>query len=51
MSPNADLIVGSLMVLFFLLLFFAPSIPVLKHLPKWIPMYRIIWRDWYEKRK
>lgn len=50
-APNADAIVGSLMVLFFLLLFFAPFIPVLKHLPKWIPIYRIIWRDWYEKKE
>ena len=47
-APNADVIVGSLMMLFFLLLLFAPFIPVLKHLPKWIPIYRIIWRDWYE---
>jgi hypothetical protein len=50
-SSNADAIVGSLMVLFFLLLLFAPFIPVLKHLPKWIPLYRIIWRDWYEKQE
>jgi hypothetical protein len=50
-APNADVIVGSLMVLLFLLLFFAPFIPVLKHLPKWIPLYRIIWRDWYERKE
>jgi hypothetical protein len=50
-APNADVIVGSLMILFFLLLFFAPFIPVLKHLPKWIPMYRIIWRDWYARQE
>jgi hypothetical protein len=50
-APNADVIVGSLMILFFLLLFFAPFIPVLKHLPKWIPIYRIIWRDWYERQE
>jgi len=48
-APNADVIVGSLMLLFFLLLLFAPFIPVLKHLPKWIPIYRIIWRDWYKR--
>jgi hypothetical protein len=50
-APNADLIVGSLMIVFFLLLLFAPFIPVLKHLPRWIPIYRIIWRDWYERRE
>ena len=50
-DPNADAIVGSIMVLFFLLLFFAPFIPVLKHLPKWIPLYRLVWRDWYAQKK
>ena len=50
-DSNADAIVGSLMVLLFVLLLFAPFIPVLKHLPKWIPIYRIIWRDWYAKQE
>jgi hypothetical protein len=50
-APNADVIVGSLMILFFLLLIFAPFIPVLKHLPRWIPIYRIIWRDWYKRQE
>jgi hypothetical protein len=50
-APNADAIVGSLMVLFFLLLLFAPFIPVLNQLPKWIPFYRIIWRDWYAQKE
>lgn len=50
-APNADVIVGTLMVVFFLLFFFAPFIPVLKHIPKWIPIYRIIWRDWYKARR
>ncbi|MGO9308333.1 MAG: hypothetical protein ACLQDL_04845 [Spirochaetia bacterium] len=48
-APNADVIVGFIMILFFLLLLFAPFIPVLKRLPEWIPIYRIVWRDWYEK--
>jgi len=50
-DPNADAIVGSIMILLFLLLLFAPFIPVLKHLPKWIPIYRIIWRDWYAQKE
>jgi hypothetical protein len=50
-NSNADAIVGSIMVLLFLLLLFAPFIPVLKHLPRWIPVYRIIWRDWYAKQE
>jgi hypothetical protein len=50
-SPNADAIVGTMMLVLFLLILFAPFIPVLKHLPRWIPIYRIIWRDWYAKQE
>lgn len=50
-SPNADLIVGMIMILFFLLLFFAPFIPGLNRLPRWIGIYRIIWRDWYARQE
>ena len=50
-DPNADAIIGSIMVLMFLLILFAPFIPVLKHLPKWIPLYRLIWRDWYAQKE
>ncbi len=49
-APNADLVVGLIMALLFLLLFFAPFIPVLNRLPKWIGIYRIIWRDWYARQ-
>ena len=48
---NADVIVGSIMLVLFLLLLFAPFIPVLNRLPKWIPIYRIIWRDWYAQKE
>ncbi len=50
-SPNADAIVGTMMIVFFLLLLFVPFIPVLKHIPRWIPIYRIVWRDWYAERE
>jgi hypothetical protein len=50
-DSNADAIVGSIMIVIFLLLFFAPLIPVLNQLPKWIPLYRIFWRDWYKARE
>jgi len=50
-DPNADAIVGTIMVVFFLVLLLAPFLPVVKHLPKWIPLYRMIWRDWYARRE
>jgi hypothetical protein len=46
-SPDGDLQVGVLMSLLFVVLVFLPFIPVLRHVPSWIGVHRIIWRDWY----
>jgi len=46
-SDNADLLVGLLMMLIFLLLVLTPFIPLWKRLPRWLGVYRLIWRDWY----
>ncbi len=48
-SPNADLIAAIIMAVFAFLLIFLPVIPGLNRLPYKIPVYRIIWRDWYRK--
>jgi len=48
-SPNADLIAGMIIGVFGLILFFLPFVPGLNRLPYVIPIYRIIWRDWYER--
>jgi hypothetical protein len=48
-SPNADLIAGMIIGGFALVLFFLPFIPGLNRLPYVIPVYRIIWRDWYRQ--
>ena len=48
-SPNADLIAGLIMAAFSLILFFLPFVPVLNRVPYAVPMYRLIWRDWYRK--
>jgi hypothetical protein len=48
-SPNADLIAGMIIGAVALILFFLPFIPGLNRLPYVIPVYRIIWRDWYRK--
>ncbi len=48
-SPNADLIVVLIMVVFFLLLIFLPVIPGLNRLPHVLGVYRVIWRDWYRR--
>lgn len=48
-SPNADLIAGMIMGVIAFLLIFLPIIPGLNKLPYIIPVYKIIWRDWYKK--
>ena len=47
-NSNLDLDVGLLMVLLgFLLPMFAPWIPVINRIPRWIPLYKIIYRQYY----
>ncbi len=47
-NSNLDLDVGLLMVLFgFLLPMFAPWIPGINRIPRWIPFYKIIYRQYY----
>jgi hypothetical protein len=47
-NSNLDLDVGLLMiVLGFLLPVFAPWIPVINRIPRWIPLYKIIYRQYY----
>jgi hypothetical protein len=48
-SPNGDLQVGVIMTLLFALLVFLPFLPVLRHVPRWIGVHRLIWRDWYAR--
>ncbi len=43
-AANADLIVVLLMVVLTALLALVPFIPVLRDIPRWIPIHRLIWR-------
>jgi hypothetical protein len=45
-SPNADLIAIYLTGLATILLLLIPFIPGLRDIPRWIPVHRLIWRDW-----
>jgi hypothetical protein len=46
-SDNADAEVWALMMLLTLLLMLVPFIPGLRSVPRWIPVHRLVWRDWY----
>ncbi len=48
--PNADLVVVTIMLVLTLLLALVPFIPGLRSIPRWIPIHRLIWRDYYKRR-
>lgn len=49
-SPNADVLAVFTMAILTLLLTLVPLIPGLRSLPRWIPVHRLIWRDYYRRR-
>jgi hypothetical protein len=46
-SDNADAQVWALMMLLTLALMFLPLIPGVRDIPRWVPVHRLIWRDYY----
>jgi hypothetical protein len=46
-APNGDLEVGIIISVIFLVTILVPFIPVLNRLPRWLGLYKLIWRDWY----
>ena len=46
-SENADAQVWALMMLLTLALMLVPLIPGLRDIPRWIPVHKLIWRDYY----
>jgi len=46
-TGNADALVWALMMLLTLVLLFLPLIPGLRSIPRWIPVYKAIWRNHY----
>ena len=50
-SPAADLLVFGTVFLTFLLLILLPYIPILNRIPYYIPVYKLIWRNYYKNEK
>ena len=46
-STNADILVMSIMVALSLALILIPFIPGVRDIPRWIPIYKLIWRNHY----
>jgi hypothetical protein len=50
-SDNADAQVWALMMLLTLVLMLVPFIPGLRSIPRWIPIHRLVWRNYYRRTK
>jgi hypothetical protein len=50
-SGNADALVWGVMLVLTLLFIFFPFIPGLRKIPEKIPVYRLVWRDWYRSQE
>jgi hypothetical protein len=50
-APNADLLVVLTMFALTLVLAFVPFIPILRDIPRWVPIHRLVWRDYYRWRR
>ena len=50
-GANADAIIFAIMGLLSLGLMLLPYIPGLRSVPRWIPVHRLIWRQWYQEHR
>jgi len=46
-SENADILVMIVMGVLSLGFIFIPFLPIINRIPRWIPIYRLIWREYY----
>ncbi len=50
-SSNADIQAIFIISMIFLFLLFLPVVPIFNRLPRWLGVYKLIWRDWYSRKK
>ena len=46
-STNADALIWVIMAVLTLALVLVPFLPGVRSIPRWVPIYRLIWRDYY----
>ena len=49
-ASNTDLVVIMLLIFLTAVLALVPFIPILRDIPRWVPVYRLIWRRYYRGR-
>jgi hypothetical protein len=47
-SGNADALIWGIMLVLSLALVLVPFLPGIRSIPKWVPIYRLVWRDYYQ---
>ena len=50
-TDNADILVMMVMGGLSLLFICIPLLPIVRDIPRWIPLYRWIWRDYYRAER
>ena len=46
-SANADVLVMTVMAVLSIAFILIPFVPVINRIPRWIPIYKLIWREHY----
>lgn len=49
LSANGDIYIFAIIGLMMLVLLLIPFIPGLRDIPRWIPVHRLVWRQYYQK--
>ena len=49
LTDNADAIIFSIMMVVVLIFVFVPFVPGLRSIPRWIPISRLVWKDYYRE--
>jgi len=50
-SANADILVMTMMGALSILFILIPFLPIVRDIPRWIPIHRVIWREHYRSRE
>ena len=50
-APNTDLLVIFIMIGLTAIMAFVPFIPILRDIPRWVPIHRVIWRRYYRDKR
>jgi hypothetical protein len=50
-SGNADALVWAIMMVLSVGLVLVPFLPGIRSIPKWVPVHRLIWRDYYRRTR